>query len=404
MKFIRITAAVLIFIFVFCFGVYGKTVTCDEDLTDLDTPIECTNVNLSVGADLKLSAKSAVLVEPFTGEILYDKNSSERLAPASVTKVMSLLLVMEAIDRKELALNEIVTASEYAAGMGGSQIWLEPGENMTVDELLKATAIASANDATVALAEKISGSEECFVSLMNKRAKQLSLNNTCFKNCTGLDCDGHETSAYDIAVMSSELIKHSLIKKYSKVWMDTLRNGESELVNTNKLIRFYNGATGLKTGTTSKAGSCLSATAERNGTELVAVVMGAKTSKDRFADAKKLLDFGFANYETKEISPEEKNKNITVTVKDGTKKTVKAVAKGTKKLLFKKGESGNVTQKLNVRTDIKAPVKKGDVVGSLDFYCKDEKIGELQILSEENAEKRKFLTTLGWILKDLFLL
>ncbi|MBQ2266574.1 MAG: D-alanyl-D-alanine carboxypeptidase, partial [Clostridia bacterium] len=240
-------------------------------------------------------------MEPHTLTVLYESNCDEKLSPASITKIMSLLLVMEALDRGDITLETVVTASEHACSMGGSQIWLEPNETMTVHELLKATVIASANDACVALGELISGSEEGFVALMNARAKELGCNNTNFINCTGLDAEGHLTSAYDVAIMSSELIKHPLIKDYSTVWMDSLRNGESELVNTNKLVRFYKGATGLKTGTTSTAGYCLSATAQRDGMELVAVVMSGDTSNDRFNGAKKLLDYGFANYSFFEI-------------------------------------------------------------------------------------------------------
>ncbi len=404
MRLLRVLSLILCFSLLFSLGTMAKTVTVDEDISDVDEPIECDAVDLSVGKDLQISAKSAILMEPHTGEILYDKNSSEKSAPASITKIMSLLLVMEAIERKELSLNEVVTASEYACSMGGSQIWLEEGETMTVDELLKATAIASANDATVALGEKISGSEECFVALMNKRAKELSMNSTTFKNCTGLDTDGHITTAYDVAIMSAELIKHSLIKNYSTVWMDSLRNGESELVNTNKLVRFYEGATGLKTGTTSKAGSCLSATAKRNNTELVAVVMGASTSKDRFSDAKKLLDFGFSNYETQEISSATKPKELTVSVENGDKKTLLGVAKGSVTVLLSKGESGKITQKVNLKESYTAPIKKGDVLGSVDIYCKEEQVGKIDITASENAEKLKFSTVLMWIFKDLFVL
>ena len=262
---------------------------------DLLTDIPEVPAAAVVGTTLDIKAKSVVLMEPYTGNVLYENNADERLAPASITKIMSLLLVMEAIENEKLTLDTKVSASEYAASMGGSQIWLEVGEEMTVDELLRASVIASANDATVALAEAVSGSEETFVSLMNERAKELGMKNTTFVNCCGLDTDGHLTSGRDVAIMASALIKHDLIKKYSTVWMDALRNGKSELTNTNKLVRYYSGATGLKTGTTSKAGCCVAATAERDGMELVAVVMGGETSNERFTGAKKLLDYGFAN-------------------------------------------------------------------------------------------------------------
>ena len=272
------------------------TVSSECDISDINIPFDSTSVNAAIGQTLDIKAKSVVLMEPNTGKVLYEANSDEKLPPASITKIMSLLLVMEAIDRGDITLETVVTASEHACSMGGSQIWLEPGETMTVNDLLKAAVIASANDACVALGETVAGSEEGFVALMNERANELGMTNTHFVNCTGLDAEGHLTTAYDVAVMSSALIKHDLIKDYSTVWMDTLRDGKSELVNTNKLVRFYEGTTGLKTGTTSTAKYCLSATAERNGLELVAVVMAGESSNDRFGGAKKLLDYGFANY------------------------------------------------------------------------------------------------------------
>ncbi|MBR6741803.1 MAG: D-alanyl-D-alanine carboxypeptidase, partial [Clostridia bacterium] len=281
-----------------CFSVTAsaKTVSSECDISDINVPFKSTSTKAEIGTKLDIKAKSAILLEPYTGKILYEQNSDEKLAPASITKIMPLLLVMEALKRGDISLETAVYASEHACSMGGSQIWLEPGEGMTVDELLKATVIASANDACVVLGELLAGSEEGFVALMNKRAKELGMNNTNFVNCTGLDADEHYTTAHDVAIMSAELIKHPLIKKYSTVWMDSLRNGESELVNTNKLVRFYKGTTGLKTGTTSKAGYCLSATAMRDGMELVAVVLSGESSDLRFSGAKKLLDYGFANY------------------------------------------------------------------------------------------------------------
>ncbi|MGN1320098.1 MAG: D-alanyl-D-alanine carboxypeptidase family protein, partial [Acutalibacteraceae bacterium] len=279
-----------------CLSVGAATVSSECDISDIEIPIDATVTDAAIGTQLDIKAKSAILMEVNTGEILYEMNADEQMPPASITKIMSLLLVMEAVDRGELSLEDVITASEHACSMGGSQIWLEPGESMTVDDLLKAAVIASANDATVALGEQIAGSEEGFVSMMNERASQLGMTNTKFINATGLDADGHISTAHDVAIMSAELIKHDLIKNYSTVWMDTLRDGESELVNTNKLVRFYEGTTGLKTGTTSGAGYCLSATAERNGLSLVAVIMAGETSADRFNGAKKLLDYGFANY------------------------------------------------------------------------------------------------------------
>ena len=251
-----------------------------------------------------VKAKSAVLMDQSTGTVLMRMNENEKLYPASVTKIMSMLLVAEAIDSNTIRLTDAVTTSTNASKKGGSQIWLKEGETMTVDELLKATAVYSANDACTALGEYIAGSDEAFVTMMNDRAQELGMKNTHFDNCTGLDDTSatHLTTAYDIALMSRELMKHQFIQQYTKIWMDSLRDGKTELVNTNKLIRFYEGATGLKTGTTSKAGCCISATATRNGTSLIAVVMGADNSKDRFEGAKAMLNWGFANYET--VTPE----------------------------------------------------------------------------------------------------
>ena len=313
---------------------------------------------------------------------------------------MSLLLVTEAIDRGELSLEDVITASEHACSMGGSQIWLEPGESMTVDDLLKAAVIASANDATVALGEHIAGSEEGFVAMMNKKAESLGMTGTNFVNATGLDAEGHISTAHDVAVMSAELIKHDLIKNYSTVWMDTLRGGESELVNTNKLVRFYKGTTGLKTGTTSKAGYCLSATAERDGLELVAVIMSGETSQDRFNGAKKLLDYGFANYAYNSLEPNLEG-NCEISVKNGVKQSVKIEAKDNFCLLLKKSDASGVTQKLNLEKTATAPVKKGSVVGCVDFYSGDTQIGSVNITAAESVDKMTFLTAFLWILNGL---
>ena len=353
--------------------------------------------------NLEIKGKSAILMEPYTKTILYENNIDEKTAPASITKIMSLLLVMEAIDNKTLSLEDVLTCSDHAASMGGSQIWLEPGESMTVDDLLKATVIASANDATVMLGEAIAGSEEGFVSLMNEKAKKLGMNNTNFINCTGLDAEGHYSTAHDVAIMSCELIKHELIKQYTTVWMDSLRGGESELVNTNKLVRFYEGTTGLKTGTTSTAGYCLSASAMRDGTELVAVVMGSESSNDRFESAKKLLNYGFANFALTEIHPE-KTDAFSVEIDDGEKKKFAALADGFLKLLLKKNEGGEIKQEINLKEDIKAPVRQGDKVGSIDVFLGEELIGSIDITAAENVGKMNYLTALKWLLSGLLTL
>ena len=328
-----------------------------------------------------------------------EKNSDEKLPPASITKIMSLLLVMEAIKGGKMSVEDVVAASEHACSMGGSQIWLEPGEAMTVDELLKAAVIASANDATVALGEAIAGSEEGFVSMMNSRASELGMTNTKFVNATGLDAEGHISSAHDVAIMSAELIKHELIKKYSTVWMDSLRDGESELVNTNKLVRFYEGTTGLKTGTTSGAGYCLSATAERNGLSLVAVIMSGDTSADRFNGAKKLLDYGFANYEYASITP--KLEANEVLVKNGVTPKTKIAAKENFGALLKKSETTAVTQQINLKQNLTAPIKKDEPIGTADFYLNEEMIGQVEIVATESVDKMTFLTAFLWILHGL---
>ena len=377
------------------------TVSSECDISDIDVPLDSTPVNAAIGQTLDIKAKSVVLMEPNTGKVLYESNSDEKLPPASITKIMSLLLVMEAIDRGDISLETVVTASEHACSMGGSQISLEPGETMTVNDLLKAAVIASANDACVALGETVAGSEEGFVALMNERANELGMTNTHFVNCTGLDAEEHLTTAYDVALMSSALIKHDLIKDYSTVWMDTLRDGKSELVNTNKLVRFYEGTTGLKTGTTSTARYCLSATAERNGLELVAVVMAGESSNDRFGGAKKLLDYGFANYNYSSIDAglEEKPK---IQVLKGTQKTVEALPQGTLNVLLPKTASGNIERKTVLSDSVTAPVKKGDILGTVTVTLNGEQLGEIALVAKEDVKRLTLGVTLGWILKGLF--
>lgn len=399
----KITAIILslCILFSISFSAGAKEIICEEDLSEVNAPIECGAVDLSLGADLQINAKSAILMEPYTGEILYEQNPDEILPPASITKIMSLLLIMEAIEKRELTPEEVITCDEYASSMGGSQIWLKQGESMTVDDLLKATVIASANDATVALAQKIAGSEETFVSQMNKKAKELGMKNTTFKNCTGLDAEGHLTTARDVALMSCELIKYPLIKKYSTVWMDTLRDGQSELVNTNKLVRFYEGTTGLKTGTTSGAGYCLSATAKRDGTEYVAVIMGGNTSNDRFAGAKKLLDFGFANYKLIEASGDISKEKTAVSVKNGTEKFVLGKTKDKIRFLARKQSAKNIKQNIILKESLTAPVKKGDTIGTLEIYIDKEKAGEIPIKAEKTVEKLNFRIVFSYILSGL---
>lgn len=390
----RLIASFLIIAGIFSFTASAESVTVSSecDISDLGVPLSDTVETSAIGTTLEIKAKSAVLLEPYTGEILYEQNADEQLPPASITKIMSLLLVMEALDRGDFTLETVVTASEHACSMGGSQIWLEPGETMTVDDLLRATVIASANDACVALGELVAGSEEGFVALMNERAKELGMNSTTFKNCTGLDADGHITTAGDVAIMSGELIRHELIMDYSTVWMDSLRDGKSELVNTNKLVRFYKGTTGLKTGTTSTAKYCLSATAERDGLSLVAVVMAGETSNDRFEGAKKLLDYGFANYSFSEIKAELTEK--TTEILKGEKNVLKVKADGTLSLLMPKSAKNSISRTVEWNENLTAPIKKGQTVGYVNVYNGDENIGKIPITAAENIKKRDF--TLGF--------
>lgn len=350
---------------------------------------------------LELNAKSAVLMEKSTGRVLYEQNPHERLAPASITKIMSLLLIMEAIESGKITLEDTVSASEHAVSMGGSQIWLEVGETMTVDELLRAVAIGSANDATVALGEYIAGSEEAFVNMMNERAAELGMENTHFVNCTGLDAEDHYTSAYDVALMSRELIGHDLIKQYSSVWMDSLREGETQLVNTNKLVRFYEGATGLKTGTTDEAGYCLSATAERDGMELIAVVMGSDSGNNRFNSARKLLDHGFANYV--KVSPSVEMSEIPpISVTGGVESSVPVSEINLETVLISKGMENSVTAQIDVPESVEAPIAAGQQIGTVSVMQGDEVLSQTPITAARDIEKMTFSNALWILLQKLF--
>ncbi len=338
---------------------------------------------LEVGVPLS-NVKSAVLMDADSGKILFTENADEKLPPASITKIMSLLLVMEAIENGQFTYETVLTCSDTAAKLGGSQIWLEPGEEMTVNDLIKAVAVVSANDATVLLAEAVAGSEEGFVALMNSKAKSLGMNSTNFINSTGLDAENHYSSAYDVALMSKELLKHKKITEYTTVWMDTLRNGESQLVSTNKLVRFYNGCTGLKTGTTADAGYCLSASASRDGLNLIAVAMGADTSANRFSACQKLLNFGFANYCNAQINTNE-NLPETVAVKKGTKRSVPIEKSENYYALIKKNQKEKIKTEVIIPEYVTAPIKKGDKIGELRILCDGEEIGVLPINANEDV-------------------
>jgi len=351
---------------------------------------------------VQVNAKSAVLMDCSTGKVLMSMNENEKLYPASVTKIMSMLLVTEAIDSGKIALSDTVTASPDATAKGGSQIWLKEGETMTVDDLLKATAIGSANDACTALADHIAGSEAGFVVMMNDRAKELGMENTFFENCTGLDdtTENHLTTAYDIALMSRELINHERITNYTTVWMDTLRGGETELVNTNKLVRFYQGTTGFKTGTTSKAGHCLSATAKRGETHLIAVVLGSANSTDRFEGAKAMLNWGFANYTT--IQPEIDMSLITnVNVLHGTQKTITPTIPKSENVLVKANKKDEIKQKVNLSVDVEAPIEKGQVLGTVDFLVDGEMIAQYNLTAEYGVDRLSFGDALRYLFTSL---
>lgn len=351
---------------------------------------------------LNLESGAAILIEQKTGQVLYEHNVHEKLRPASVTKVMSLLLIMEALDSGQIALTDRVPCTEDAAGMGGSQIWLEVGEELTVDEMLKAICVVSANDCTVAMADYLCGSQEAFVDKMNARAKELGMNDTTFKNCHGIDEDGHVTSAYDIALMSKELLNnHPTILNYTTIWMDTLRNGESELVNTNKLIRNYKGATGLKTGSTSVALYNLSASATRDGLSLIAVIMKAPTTKIRFSEAQKLLDYGFSNYQYKELASKGTIlKEASVT--KGVNTSVNLVTESNVGVLLKKGEDKNIEQTVNIEENIVAPISAGQKVGEIIYTLNGKEVGKTNVVAETTVEKKTFFNITSYVYQNWF--
>ena len=355
-------------------------------------------VSAAAGEEI-ISAPAGILMEASTGKILYKKNIHEKRACASVTKIMTLLLVFEAIDSGKLSLDDTITTSEHASSMGGSDIWLEPGEKMSADDMIKATAVASANDAAVALAEHISGSEDAFVAQMNERASRLGMKDTTFKNCNGLDEKGHVTSAFDVAVMSRELIKHKKIFDYTGIWLDTLRGGKTQIVNTNKLLKTYNGITGLKTGTTDEAGCCISATAERDNMELIGVVLGADTGKQRFRDAAALLDYGFDNYAVKELKlPDDFPGEIKV--ENGMEQTTSLSCEIRSKAIVNRASPDEVQTSIEIPESLKAPVAEGEKAGSIVFRTGGD-TKRFDIISKDEVPEMTFGRVFGRVLNSI---
>jgi D-alanyl-D-alanine carboxypeptidase (penicillin-binding protein 5/6) len=391
----KILALMLSLLLIFALPVSSQEIIEEPDIT----PLEAVSV-AAEGETIDIKAQSAILMDKDSGTVLYESGADEKCAPASITKIMSLILIMEAIDKGNLTYDTILTCSDTAAQLGGSQIWLEPGETMSVHELLKAVTVVSANDATVLLAEAVAGSEESFVVMMNKKAKELGMNSTNFENSTGLDSENHYSTAHDVALMSAELLKHEKIKEYTTIWMDSLRNGESELVNTNKLVRFYEGCTGLKTGTTSDAGYCLSASAEREGLSLIAVVMNGETSNDRFSGAQKLLSYGFAHYKRTEIQPS-LEENLYLPVKKGTEKQVKVTAEENFSTLLRKDQAGKVTSEVILPENLTAPVTKGQQIGEIRYLLEGEEIGVVPICAENDIKKLDIWCSFAILLKYL---
>ena len=362
-----------------------------------------TVLTVPAGAEeLAVEAEACLLMEKTTGEVLYAVNEHEPLEPASVTKIMTILLVMEAIDSGQLQYGDVVTASAHACSMGGSQIWLKENEQMTVEDMLKAVCVASANDCSVALAEHLAGSEAAFVERMNQRAAELGMEDTVFMNPTGLPAEGHVTSAYDIALMSRELIlNHPNVRRFTTIWMDTLRNGEFGLSNTNKLIHSYEGATGLKTGSTDGALYCLSATAERDGMELIAVILKAPTSAERSAAAASLLNYGFANYTLMDACPGQALPPVDVLL--GEEETVQPVLSGSSRILVEKTMVDQVETRLELAADVEAPVEPGQKLGELSVYAGEELLRTIPLTADRPVARLTVPGLFTRLLRTLFM-
>ena len=393
-KFLMILNIILAIIFYFGICAYAESsvYVWSNNSKTIEITRDIKNEN-----SLNLESASAILIDQKTGQILYAHNIHEQLRPASVTKVMSILLIMEQIDSGKLSLTDKVSCSENAANMGGSQIWLDTRETLTVDEMLKAICVVSANDCVVAMAEHIAGSEEAFVQMMNEKAKELGMNDTTFKNCHGIDEDGHVTSSNDIALMSRELLnKHPQITKYTTIYKDSLRDGKSELVNTNKLIRTYKGATGLKTGSTGLALYNLSASATRDDLSLIAVIMKAPSTKVRFAEAAKLLDYGFSKFTFKQFA---KKGDLldNVSVKKGVKPEIQVEFEEDAGCLIEKGNENKIEQKLKL-DDISAPIQKGQKIGEMSFLLDENEISKVNIVASHDVEQISLFTMSKYII------
>lgn len=364
------------------------------------TAIPVFSVDVNAVTEETITAPSAVLMETSSGKILFEKNPHEQRPCASITKVMTMLLVCEAIDNGKLSLDDTITASAHAASMGGSDIWLEEGETMSADDMIKATVVASANDAAVALAEHLCGSEEVFVEKMNEKASQLGMKDTVFKNCNGLDEDGHITSAYDVAVMSRELMKHEMIFDYTSIWLDNLRDGKTQIVNTNKLLKTYNGITGLKTGTTNDAGCCMSASATRGDMSLVAVVLGCNSGKERFSDAAALLDYGFANFSVTQLkAPEDLPK--TIKVENGMQGNIGIGCDVNASIVLDKNSSSKIVSKIDLPESIEAPVVSGQKLGMVTYSLDGNAVKSFEITALQDAEKISFASVFSVLLNSI---
>lgn len=361
-------------------------------------PVFSVDVNAVTGETI--TAPSAVLMETSSGKILFEKNPHEQRPCASITKVMTMLLVCEAIDSGKLSLDDTITASAHAASMGGSDIWLEEGETMSANDMIKATVVASANDAAVALAEHLCGSEEVFVQKMNEKANQLGMKDTVFKNCNGLDEDSHITSAYDVAVMSRELMKHEMIFDYTSIWLDNLRDGKTQIVNTNKLLKTYKGITGLKTGTTNDAGCCMAASATRGDMSLVAVVLGCNSGKERFSDAAALLDYGFANFSVTQLkAPDDLPK--TIKVENGMQKNIGIGCDINSSIVLDKNSGLKIVSKIDLPESIEAPVASGQKLGTVTYSLDGKAVKNFEITALQHAEQISFASVFSVLLNSI---